>query len=193
MTVEQSLPWAGEIPELRDEIAGEKMPAALMTPVLEPRRVQHEQQRAAAAAKAIAIVRVAELQPRIAQLTDRELGELEQAGRLAYGEYTTRAHDLRAKVRARRNALAATTPHARVDDDTAATVEASSTARDHTESAGDPDDTTPEALTAGAEDHDDKPRAKVSGATAEHELDEDLDADRAGDVDEDLGRDDIEG
>jgi ParB/RepB/Spo0J family partition protein len=61
VTIERSMPWAEEVMELIDELAGEKLPAALIEPVLEPRRAQHAGRRAAIAAQARARERVAEL------------------------------------------------------------------------------------------------------------------------------------
>jgi hypothetical protein len=107
VTIERSVPWAEEVMELIDELAGEKLPAALIEPVLEPRRAQHAGRRAAIAAQARARERVAELEPRVDELGEDELSELEQAGRMAYGEYTTRAYALRDKVRTRRAVIAA--------------------------------------------------------------------------------------
>ena len=40
VTVQTALPWAGDVAELIDELAGEKLPAALMDPVLEQRRTR---------------------------------------------------------------------------------------------------------------------------------------------------------
>jgi hypothetical protein len=79
----------------------------LIEPVLEPRRAQHAERRALVAAKALARERVAELEPRVDELGDDELVELEQAGRLAHGEYTTAAYALRDKIRTRRAVLTA--------------------------------------------------------------------------------------
>ena len=115
------MPWAEEVMELIDELAGEKLPAALIEPVLEPRRAQHAERRAALAAKALARERVAELEPRVDELDDAQLAELEQAGRLAHGEYTTPAYALRDKVRTRRAAIAAAAgPDSDSDQDAAA-------------------------------------------------------------------------
>jgi hypothetical protein len=107
VTIERSMPWAEDVMELIDELAGEKLPAALIEAVLKPRRAQHAERRAAIAAKARARERVAELEPRVDELGEDELSELEQAGRLAYGAYTTPAYALRDKVRVRRAALTA--------------------------------------------------------------------------------------
>jgi hypothetical protein len=74
--VHSALPWAGEVPELIDELAAEKLPAALMEPILSERRARHEQHRAAAAAKVEAEARVDELKARIEDLAADELDEL---------------------------------------------------------------------------------------------------------------------
>jgi len=116
VTVETALPWAGEVSELIDELAGEKLPAALMDPILKERRARHAERRAAAAAKAEALTRVAELQPRIDELAGEQLDELEQLGSVAHGEYSSAAWKLRAKVRTRREALAADVPDAASTD-----------------------------------------------------------------------------
>jgi ParB/RepB/Spo0J family partition protein len=105
VTVTTALPWAGEVPELIDELAGEKLPAALMDPILEERRARHAERRAAAAAKAQAQTRVAELEPRMGQLRAAELDELEPLIAVAHGEYSAAAWALRDKLRARRGAL----------------------------------------------------------------------------------------
>jgi hypothetical protein len=44
-----ALPWADEIFELIDELAGEKLPATLMDPVREERRARQAERLAAAA------------------------------------------------------------------------------------------------------------------------------------------------
>jgi hypothetical protein len=107
VTIEQSMPWAEDVAELIDELAGEKLPAALIEAVLKPRRARHAERRAALAAQARARERVAELQPRVDDLDAGQLAELEQAGRLAHGEYTTAARALRATIRTRHAALTA--------------------------------------------------------------------------------------
>jgi hypothetical protein len=112
VAVHSALPWAGEVPELIDELAAEKLPAALMDPILSERRARHEQHRAAAAAKAEAEARVDELQARIEDLAVDELDELERLADLAYGEYTSAAWRLRDAVRARRRVLATPPPMA---------------------------------------------------------------------------------
>jgi hypothetical protein len=68
VSVQSELPWAGEVPELIDELAAEKLPAALMDPILIERRTHQEQRRAALAAKAEAEARVDELQACIEDL-----------------------------------------------------------------------------------------------------------------------------
>ncbi|MFP5364307.1 MAG: ParB/RepB/Spo0J family partition protein [Thermoleophilia bacterium] len=103
--VQSAMPWAGDVPELVDAIAAEKLPAALMAPVLEERRALQAQRRAAAAAKADALARVAELEQRIDELTGEELDELERLSRVAHGEYSAQAWKLRDAIRARRTAL----------------------------------------------------------------------------------------
>jgi hypothetical protein len=105
VTVETALPWSDEVPELIDELAAEKLPAALMDPVLAERRARHEQRRAAAAAKAEARARVAELASRLDDLVADELDELERLADVAHGECTMAAWQLRDKVRARRKTL----------------------------------------------------------------------------------------
>jgi ParB/RepB/Spo0J family partition protein len=106
VSVQSALPWASEVSELIDELAGEKLPAALMDPVLTERRARHEQRRAAAVAKAEAKARIDELQPRLEDLTAQELDELERLADIAYGQYTMKAWQLRNSVRARRKTLA---------------------------------------------------------------------------------------
>jgi hypothetical protein len=106
VAVHSALPWAGEVPELIDELAAEKLPAALMDPILSERRPCHEQRRAAAAAKVEAEARVDELQARIEDLAADELDELERLADVANGEFTVAAWRLRDAVRARRAALA---------------------------------------------------------------------------------------
>ena len=107
VTIEHSMPWADDVMELIDELAGEKLPAALIEAVLAPRRERHAERRAALAAQAMARERVAQLEPRVDELDVGELAELEQAGRLAHGEYTTPAYALRDKIRTRRATLTA--------------------------------------------------------------------------------------
>ena len=104
VTIERSMPWADDVLELVDELAGDKLPAALIEPVLEPRRARHAERRAALAAQARARERVAELEPRVDELSEDEFAELEQAGRLAHGEYTQAAYALCEKVRTPRRA-----------------------------------------------------------------------------------------
>ena len=116
VTVQTGLPWANEVPELIDELAAEKLPAALMDPILTERRARHEQRRAAAAAKAEAKARIDELEPR-EHLAAGELDELERLAAVAYGEYTMAAWQLREKVRARRASL----PAGEADDGSATT------------------------------------------------------------------------
>jgi ParB/RepB/Spo0J family partition protein len=105
VAVHSALPWAGDVPELIDELAAEKLPATLMDPILSERLARHEQRRAAAAAKAEAEARVDELQARIEDLAIDELDELERLADVAYGEFTVAARRLRDAVRARRTAL----------------------------------------------------------------------------------------
>ena len=100
------LPWAADVAELIDDLAGEKLPAALMDPVLEERRARHAERHAAAARKAAALERIAELQPRIAELGADELDELEQLAAVGHGEYMPATLTLRSQVRARRQQLA---------------------------------------------------------------------------------------
>jgi hypothetical protein len=104
ISVQTALPWAGEVGELIDELAADKLPAALMDPVLEPRRADRAERRAAAAAQAAATQRIAELLGD-GELDAQALDELEQLSPLAYGEYSTQAWELREKIRARRTAL----------------------------------------------------------------------------------------
>jgi len=130
VTPERALPWAGDVAELIDDLAGEKLPAALMDTVLEERRARHVERRAAAARKAAALERIAELEPRIGELGADELDELEQLAIEAHGEYTAAAFALRGQVRTRRQApvdAAASTPDAGADsasDDQAAAAPA---------------------------------------------------------------------
>jgi ParB/RepB/Spo0J family partition protein len=107
VTAQRSLPWADEVAELMDDLAGEKLPAALMDPVLDERRARHAERRAAAAREAAALERIAELEPRIAQLGTDELEELEQLAGVAHGTYMPAAYALRSQVRTRREQLAA--------------------------------------------------------------------------------------
>ena len=116
VTVQTGLPWANEVPELIDELAAEKLPAALIDPILNERRARHQQRRTAAAAKAEAKARIDELQPR-EHLAAGELDELERLAAVAYGEYTMAAWQLREKVRARRASL----PASDADDGSATT------------------------------------------------------------------------
>jgi hypothetical protein len=106
VTVHSAVPWADDVPELIDELAAEKLPAALMDPILTERRARHEQRRAAAAARAEAKARVTELEPRLDQLDAEQLDELERLADVAHGQYTTDAWQLRDKVGTRRRALA---------------------------------------------------------------------------------------
>ena len=106
VTPERVLPWAADVAELIDDLAGEKLPAALMDPVLEERRARHAERHAAAARKAAALERIAELQPRIAELGADELDELEQLAAVGHGEYMPATLTLRSQVRARRQQLA---------------------------------------------------------------------------------------
>jgi hypothetical protein len=128
VTVQTGLPWANEVPELIDELAAEKLSAALMDPILAERRARHEQRRAAVAAKAEAKARIDELEPR-EHLSAGELAELERLAAVAYGEYTMAAWQLREKVRARRASL----PASEADD-------ASSTTNDQPDRATDAGD-----------------------------------------------------
>ena len=107
MTVQTALPWADDVCELIDEIAAEKLPGALMDPVLEQRRARHAERRAAIAAKAAAIERIAELAPGVAELDGGALDELERLNVVAHGEYSVAAWELRDKIGARRKQLSA--------------------------------------------------------------------------------------
>ena len=106
VTPQRVLPWADDVAELIDDLAGEKLPAALMDPVLEERRARHAERHAAAARKAAALQRIAELEPRIAELGADELDELEQLAAVGHGEYMPATLTLRSQVRARRQQLA---------------------------------------------------------------------------------------
>ena len=106
VTPERVLPWAADVAELIDDLAGEKLPAALMDPVLDERRARHAERHAAAARKAAALERIAELEPRIAELGADELDELEQLAAVGHGEYMPATLTLRNQVRARRQQLA---------------------------------------------------------------------------------------
>lgn len=76
--------------------------------------------------------RVAELEPRVDELADAELGKLENAGRRAHGQYTTASMQLRDKIRARRTELAAATDAAAAEaSDAAAHDHAAGPAGDH--------------------------------------------------------------
>ena len=77
-----------------------------MDPVLEERRARHAERHAAAARKATALERIAELEPQIGELGADQLDELEQLAAIGHGEYTAAAFALRGLVRARRQALA---------------------------------------------------------------------------------------
>jgi hypothetical protein len=79
VTIEQSMPWADDIAELIDDLAGEKLPAALIEAVLKPRRARHAERRATLAAQATARELVAELKARVNELDAGQLAELEQA------------------------------------------------------------------------------------------------------------------
>jgi hypothetical protein len=116
VTVETALPWAGDVAELIDDLAAEKLPAALMDAVLSIRGAAHAACHAAAA-KAQAHARVEELEARLDELDVGELDELEGVGREAHGMYSIASHALRAKVRARRSTLSAAATHSTVDDD----------------------------------------------------------------------------
>jgi hypothetical protein len=140
VAVHSALPWAGEVPELIDELAAEKLPAALMDPIVSERRAHHQQHRAAAAAKAEAEVRVDELHARIEDLAADELDELERLADVAYGEFTVAAWRLRDAVRTRRTALA----DAQTDD-------AGQPAADRHDRAGDEDQQTHADPDAGDE------------------------------------------
>ena len=107
VTVQTALPWADDVAELIDEIASEKLPAALINPVLEQRRARHAERHAAIAAKTAAIDRIAELAPRVDELDSEALDELEQLNVVAHGEYSVAAWELRDKIRARRKTLTA--------------------------------------------------------------------------------------
>jgi hypothetical protein len=120
VTVQSAVPWADEVPELLDELATEKLPAALMDPILTERRARHEQRRAAAAARAEAKARVDELEPRLEQLDAKELDELERLADVAHGQYTAAAWQLRDKIRTRRTTLTdATTTNTDAEQDNA--------------------------------------------------------------------------
>ena len=106
VTPERTLPWAADVAELIDDLAGEKLPAALMDPVLDERRARHAERHAAAARKTAALERIAELEPRITQLDTDELDELEQLAVIGHGEYMPATFTLRGQVRARRQELA---------------------------------------------------------------------------------------
>jgi len=111
VSVQTALPWAGEISELIDDIGGEKLPTALMDPILEARRARHAERRAAAAAQTAAIERIAELL-RNGDLDTEVLDELEQLSPVAYGQYSPQAWELRNKIRLLRE------KHNAVDTDT---------------------------------------------------------------------------
>jgi ParB/RepB/Spo0J family partition protein len=115
VTVEKALPWADQVAELIDDLAGEKLPAALMDPVLSTRRAAHAERHAAAAAKAQAQARVEELEARLDELDVDELDELERVAREAHGMYSVASHALRDKVRARRSTLSAAATQSSVD------------------------------------------------------------------------------
>jgi hypothetical protein len=119
ISVQTVLPWAGEVGELVDELAADKLPATLMGPVLEPRRAVRAERRAAAVAQAAATERIAELLGD-GELDAHALDELEQLGPLAYGEYSTQAWELREKIRTRRNALSAADTGAEAPSDAGA-------------------------------------------------------------------------
>ena len=149
VTPERVLPWAADVAELIDDLAGEKLPAALMDPVLEERRARHAERHAAAARKAAALERIAELQPRIAELGADELDELEQLAAVGHGEYMPATLTLRSQVRARRQQLAdaaATT----ADADDGADDQATAAAGDVEPGAEDPDVDEPVDDTAAA-------------------------------------------
>jgi hypothetical protein len=143
VTVQTGLPWANEVPELIDELAAEKLPAALMNPILTERRARLEQRRAAAAAKAQAKARIDELELR-EHLAAGELDELELLAAVAYGEYTMAAWQLREKVRARRASL----PASDADDASSTTDDQPGRATD----AGD-EDQRPESAPSGVAHH----------------------------------------
>jgi hypothetical protein len=115
VTVEKALPWAGEVAELIDDLAADKLPAALMDPVLSTRRAAHAERHAAAAAKAQAQARVAQLEARLDELDVDELDELERVAREAHGMYSVASHAVRDKVRARRSTLSAAATQSSVD------------------------------------------------------------------------------
>jgi ParB/RepB/Spo0J family partition protein len=121
VTVQSALPWAEEVAELIDELAAEKLPAALIDPVLSTRRAAHAARHAAAAEKADALQRVPELEARIDDLDAGELDELERVGRVAHGAYSIASHELRDKVRVRRSALTDTIAPASASASTAET------------------------------------------------------------------------
>ena len=105
VTPERALPWAGDVAELIDDLAAEKLPTSLMNPVLQERRARHAERHAAAARKATALERIAELEPQIGELGADQLDELEQLAAIGHGEYTAAAFALRGQVRPRRQAL----------------------------------------------------------------------------------------
>ena len=152
VTPERVLPWAANVAELIDDLAGEKLPAALMDPVLDERRARHAERHAAAARKAAALQRIAELQPRIAELGTDELDELEQLAAVGHGEYMPATLTLRSQVRARRQQLAdaATPPDANADN------QAASAPADVEPGAEDPDDDEPVDDTPAAADDSDR-------------------------------------
>ena len=152
VTPERVLPWAADVAELIDDLAGEKLPAALMDPVLDERRARHAERHAAAARKAAALERIAELQPRIAELGTDELDELEQLAAVGHGEYMPATLTLRSQVRARRQQLAdaATPPDANADN------QAASAPADVEPGAEDPDDDEPVDDTPAAADDSDR-------------------------------------
>jgi hypothetical protein len=78
-----------------------------MDPVLDERRARHAERRVAAARQAAALERIADLEPRIAQLGTDELEELAQLAVVGHGDYAPAAHALRSQVRTRREELAA--------------------------------------------------------------------------------------
>jgi hypothetical protein len=140
VTVQTGLPWANEVPELIDELAAEKLPAALMDPILTERRARHEQRRAA---KAEAKARIDELEPR-EHLAAGELDELERLAAVAYDEYTMATWQLRENVRARRASL----PAHEADDASSTTDDQPDRATD----AGD-EDQRPESAPSGVAHH----------------------------------------
>lgn len=122
VTPERALPWAADVAELIDDLAGEKLPAALMDPVLDERRARHAERHAAAARQIAALERITALEPRIAELGADELDELEQLAVVGHGEYTAAAFALRGQVRTRRQELAdtaASTPGDGAEDERA--------------------------------------------------------------------------